>query len=103
VTMLLVAIFFGSLLLDGPAQTVLSYVPPASAILMPQRVLEGSAQWWEPLVALGILAVAAGAVVLLCCRPRVGCPCGRPGPLPSSSTPLGVGCWGSQVAGRSDV
>ena len=65
VTMLLVAIFFGSLLLDGPAQTVLSYVPPASAILMPQRVLEGSAQWWEPLVALGILAVAAGAVVLL--------------------------------------
>jgi len=28
-------------------------------------VLEGSAQWWEPLVALGILAVAAGAVVLL--------------------------------------
>lgn len=65
VTMLLVAIFFGSLLLDGPAQTVLSYVPPASAILMPQRVLEESAQWWEPLVALGILAVAAGAVVLL--------------------------------------
>lgn len=65
VTMLLVAIFFGSLLLDGPAQTVLSYVPPASAILMPQRVLEGSAQWWEPFVALGILAVAAGAVVLL--------------------------------------
>ena len=51
--------------LDGPAQTMLSYVPPASAILMPQRVLEGSAQWWEPLVALGILAVAAGAVVLL--------------------------------------
>ena len=65
VTMLLVAIFFGSLLLDGPAQTVVSYVPPASAILMPQRVLDGSAQWWEPWVALAILALAAGAVVLV--------------------------------------
>jgi ABC-2 type transport system permease protein len=65
VTMLLVAIFFGAMLLDGPAQTVLSYVPPASAILMPQRVLDGSAQWWEPWVALAILALAAGAVVLV--------------------------------------
>ena len=64
-TMLLVAIFFGSAFLSGTPQTVLSYVPPASAVLMPQRILEGSAQWWEPVVALVILLAAAGAVVLV--------------------------------------
>ena len=65
VTMLLLAIFFGSMFLDGTAQTVLSYVPPASAVLMPQRILDGSALWWEPVVALAILVAAAGAVVLV--------------------------------------
>ncbi len=65
ITMLLLAIFFGSAFLDGPAQTVLSYVPPASAVLMPQRILEGSAQWWEPVVAIVLLLLAAGVVVLL--------------------------------------
>jgi ABC-2 type transport system permease protein len=65
ITMLLLAIFFGSAFLDGTAQTVLSYVPPASAVLMPQRILDGSAQWWEPVVALAILLVAAGAVVVV--------------------------------------
>ena len=64
VTMLLLAIFFGSAFLDGTAQTVLSYVPPASAVLMPQRILEGTALWWEPVVALVILLVAAAGVVL---------------------------------------
>lgn len=64
-TLLLVAIFFGSAFLSGTPQTVLSYVPPASAVLMPQRILEGSAQWWEPVVALAILLAAAGAVVLV--------------------------------------
>ncbi len=63
-TLLLVAIFFGSAFLSGTPQTILSYVPPASAVLMPQRILEGSAQWWEPVVALAILLVSAGAVVL---------------------------------------
>ena len=65
VTLVLLGIFFGSLLLDGPAQTVLSYVPPASAVLMPLRVLDGSAAWWEPFVSLGILLASAGVVVLV--------------------------------------
>ena len=43
---------------------MLSYVPPASAVLMPQRIIEGDALWWEPVVALALLLVAAGAVVL---------------------------------------
>jgi len=64
ITMLLLAIFFGSAFLEGTAQTVMSYVPPASALLMPQRVLEGTTQWWEPVVALAILLVAAAGVIL---------------------------------------
>jgi ABC-2 type transport system permease protein len=64
ITMLLLGIFFGSAFLDGTAQTVVSYLPPASALLMPQRILEGSAEWWEPVVALVILLAAAGAVIL---------------------------------------
>jgi len=65
ITMVLLGIFFGSLFLDGTAQTVFSYVPPASAVLMPLRVLDGSAAWWEPFVSLAILLVAAGLVVLV--------------------------------------
>ncbi len=64
-TLVLLGIFFGSVLLDGTAQTVLSYVPPASAVVMPQRVLDGSAAWWEPWVSLGLLLAAAAAVVLV--------------------------------------
>lgn len=65
ITLVLLGIFFGSLFLDGPAQTVLSYVPPASAVLMPLRVLDGSAAWWEPFVSLAILVASAVAVVLV--------------------------------------
>ncbi len=64
ITMLLLAIFFGSAFLDGTAQTIASYVPPASALLMPQRILEGTAAWWEPFVALAILLAAAAVVIL---------------------------------------
>lgn len=64
-TMLVMAVFFGSLFLDGGAKVVASYVPPFSAVLMPTRLLEGTAQWWEALVALGILLAAAVVVVRL--------------------------------------
>ena len=62
-TMLVLAVFFGSLFLDGTAKVVASYVPPFSAVLMPTRVLEGTAQWWEAIVALLLLLAAAGVVV----------------------------------------
>ena len=65
ITMLLLAIFFGSAFLDGTAQVVFSYIPPASALLMPQRMLEGTVLWWEPLVALAILLATAAAVVVV--------------------------------------
>jgi ABC-2 type transport system permease protein len=65
ITLLLLAIFFGSAFLSGTPQTVLSYVPPASAVLMPQRILEGSTQWWEPVVALAVLLATSAVVVLV--------------------------------------
>ncbi len=62
-TMLTMAVFFAALFVSGTVKTVMSFVPPFSAILMPMRVLEGSAPWWQALVALAILVLAAGLVV----------------------------------------
>ena len=67
-TMLTLAIFFAALLTSGTVQLVLSFVPPFSAILMPMRVLEGSASWWQALLALAILVVTAGLVVRVAAR-----------------------------------
>jgi ABC-2 type transport system permease protein len=61
--MLLVAVLFGGLLLDGTWQTAGSYVPPLSAILMPIRLLEGGVGWWEPFVALALLLATAALTV----------------------------------------
>ncbi len=62
---LMMGVFFGAFLFDGTAQTIASYVPPFSVVLMPIRVLEGDAAVWEPVVALGILVAAMGATVVL--------------------------------------
>ncbi|MEO7269053.1 MAG: ABC transporter permease [Knoellia sp.] len=67
-TMLTMAVFFAALLVDGTAKSVLSFVPPFSAVLMPIRVLEGSAPWWQALVALAILLATAGLVVQVAAR-----------------------------------
>lgn len=44
---------------------VMSYVPFSAPVGMPVRLFLGEAAWWEPLVALALLAVAAVAVVAL--------------------------------------
>lgn len=62
-TLLTMAVFFGALFVSGPAKVVLSYVPPFSAVLMPTRLLEGTARWWEALLALALLLAAAAGVV----------------------------------------
>ncbi len=64
-TMLVLAVFLGSLFVEGPVKVVLSYLPPFSAVLMPTRMLEGSAAWWEALLALGLLMAAAAGVVVV--------------------------------------
>lgn len=64
VTMLVMLMFFGAMFLDGAPKTVASFVPPLSAVLMPMRIVEGTAQWWEPVLALALLLGAGLGVVL---------------------------------------
>lgn len=65
VTMLLLAVFLGSAFLEGRAETIGSFVPPLSAVAMPVRLVNGEAQWWEALIALGLLLALAAALVLV--------------------------------------
>lgn len=53
--------FFASFLTNEPGtlQTVLSYVPLSSPMVMPKRVVQGDVALWEPLLSLGIIAVTA--------------------------------------------
>jgi ABC-2 type transport system permease protein len=62
-TMLVMGIFFAGLFLEGTWQTVGSFVPPLSAILMPVRLLQGDASWWEAVVALALLVATAALTV----------------------------------------
>ncbi len=62
-TMLMLVMFFGGLSLDGRAQVIASFIPPVSAVVMPKRILAGGVGWWEPLVALGLLAAFAVVTV----------------------------------------
>ena len=43
--------------LDGTWREIASYVPILSTLLMPIRILEGDVTWWEPALALGLVAV----------------------------------------------
>ena len=62
-TMLMLVKFFGGVSLDGRAQVIASFVPPVSAVVMPKRILAGGVEWWEPLLALGLLAAFAAITV----------------------------------------
>lgn len=65
ITMLLMVMFFGALYLDGVGEQIGSYVPPLSAVLMPMRLVEGTAAWWEPIIALVLLLAFGAALVRL--------------------------------------
>lgn len=63
-TMVLVVALFGAINIEGVARQVVSFVPVASTLLMPIRILEGDVAWWEPVLAL-VLVVAFCAVTIL--------------------------------------
>jgi ABC-2 type transport system permease protein len=44
---------------------ILSYVPFSAPVAMPLRLFLGTAQWWEPLLSLGILAVTTVALIAI--------------------------------------
>jgi ABC-2 type transport system permease protein len=43
--------------------TILSYVPFSAPVGMPLRLFLGTAEWWEPLLSLGILVVTTVALI----------------------------------------
>jgi ABC-2 type transport system permease protein len=55
-------VFFG----ENPLiMTILSYIPFSAPVAMPVRLFFGEAQWWEPLISLGLLVVTTAAVMLV--------------------------------------
>ncbi|MEL4504859.1 ABC transporter permease [Luteococcus sp. H138] len=62
---LLMGAYMAGFLATGVWKVVLSYVPIVSGILMPARIVEGTAHWWDGLIALALNLVFAGITVLL--------------------------------------
>ena len=65
VLMLVMVATFGGMLVTGTWQVVASYVPIMSTVAMPIRLVEGTAAWWEPILAMVIALVAAALVISL--------------------------------------
>ncbi len=62
-TIALMLVYVLSFGLTGTAQVVASYVPIASVVSMPGRVLSGEAAWWEPLASLAVMGLFAALTV----------------------------------------
>jgi len=62
--------FFASIFVSAPGrlQEVLSYIPFTAVLLMPARVINGTAASWEPWVAAGIVLATAALFVVLGAR-----------------------------------
>lgn len=64
-TLLLVGALFLGIMASGTTKVIASYVPIASVVTMPARLLDGSAAWWEPIASLAITLGCAAALILL--------------------------------------
>ncbi len=58
-------VFIVGISASGTFQTVLSFIPLTSTIVMPGRMIAGATSWWEPVASLAISLIAAGALVVL--------------------------------------
>ena len=63
--MIVMIAFFGSIFATGTFQTVFSYFPVASSILMPVRLASGTAEWWEAAIALVITVIATAIIIAI--------------------------------------
>ncbi len=65
VTMLVMLPYFAVIFFnDNPlVVAIMSYVPFSAPVAMPLRLFLGTAEWWEPLLSLGILAVTTVALI----------------------------------------
>jgi ABC-2 type transport system permease protein len=64
-SLLLMVVLFAGLFLSGSARVVASYVPVLSIVAMPGRLAGGTASWWEPLIALALMAAATYGIVVI--------------------------------------
>lgn len=60
-----VVIFLGE---NALAMSIASYVPFSAPVAMPVRLFMGEALWWEPLLSLGLLALAAAVVIAVAAK-----------------------------------
>lgn len=67
-TMFMVIVLLASLSLSGTGQVVASYIPVMSTVVMPMRIVAGTAAWWEPVLALLATLVFTTGAVLMCER-----------------------------------
>jgi ABC-2 type transport system permease protein len=49
---------------DATWVRALSLIPPFSVLIQPVRIAGGDASWWEPVAAIGLMAVATVGIVL---------------------------------------
>lgn len=61
----LILAYMAAFLAEGTIRSVLSYVPIVSSILMPARIVEGTAQWYDLVGALALNLLFAFVTVLL--------------------------------------
>lgn len=66
--MILIPAYMAGFFASGTAKVVLSFVPVVSSMLMPVRLFEGTAQWWEALLALGGNLIFAALTIWLGAR-----------------------------------
>lgn len=64
-SLLLVGLLFLGMWASGTTKVIASYVPIASVVTMPSRLLDGSAAWWEPIGSLALTIACAGGLILL--------------------------------------
>lgn len=62
-TLIMIATFGGLFIPSGIWQVVASYVPIMSTVTMPIRLVDGTAAWWEPILAMIVSLVAAALVI----------------------------------------
>ncbi len=65
ITTVLMLVYFVSFGLSGTGAVIASYVPIASVIAMPARILAGETAWWEPLVSLLVMSAFAAVTVVI--------------------------------------
>jgi ABC-2 type transport system permease protein len=89
--------FFASIFVTEPGrvQEVLSYIPFTAVLMMPARVINGTAASWEPWVAAGLVLATAALFVLLGARLYEG------SVLHTSNRTRLVQAWRSARGGRS--